>query len=151
MAPYEKSFELRWSDADANGHVRHSVYADLGAETRMAWLRDGGISWQDLQKVGIGPVLLREELVYRRELVMGEHVRVDVRARGLSSDGGRWRLRHDIYKDGDVLAARITVTGGWLDHGARRLTLPPPEILPWITKLERTDDFVELPPLKREP
>lgn len=150
MAFYEKRFELRWSDADANGHVRHSVYADLGAETRMAWLRDGGIGWQDLQKLGIGPVLLGEELVYRRELVMGEQVRVDLRAKGLSPDGGRWRLRHEVYKDGGELAARITVTGGWLDHGARRLTLPPPEVLRWIAKLERTDDFEELPQLRRE-
>ena len=30
--PSAREFRLRWSDASANGHVRHTVYPELGAE-----------------------------------------------------------------------------------------------------------------------
>jgi acyl-CoA thioester hydrolase len=35
MNQYSKKIDIRWSDIDANFHLRHSVYYDLGAFLRM--------------------------------------------------------------------------------------------------------------------
>jgi len=142
-------FTLRWSDADANGHVRHTVYSELGVEARMAFLRAGGFGWNEIEAAGIGPVLLREELEYLRELTIDEQVRVDLRVAGASPDGGRWRIRHQISKANGELAARVTVTGGWIDLHARRLTHPPAALKALFDVAPRTEDFEELKSLRR--
>ncbi len=149
MAPFTKTLELRWSDVDQNGHVRHSIYSDLGAEARIAWLSEGGFPWQRFVSLGLGPVLLREELEFRREISLGDRVAVDVRAAGLSPDGARWKLAHDLTRSDGTLAARITVLGGWLDHASRRLVPPPAELLAIFGHTDRTSDFEELPSLER--
>jgi acyl-CoA thioester hydrolase len=149
MDAYSRELALRWSDADANGHVRHTVYAELAVEARMAFLREAGFGWDRLEASGIGPVLLREELEYRRELRIDEVVRVDLRVAGSSPDGGRWRFRHEITKADGELAAIVTVTGGWIDLRTRRLTHPPPELLAHMAAAPRTDDFEVMKRLRR--
>ena len=149
MDSFSRELPLRWSDADANGHVRHTIYSELAVETRMAFLREAGFGWDQLEAAGIGPVLLREELQYKRELRIDEVVRVDLRVAGASPDGGRWRFRHEISKpDGDV-AAIVTVLGGWIDLRTRRLTHPPQALVDLFTTAPRTEDFEELKLLRR--
>lgn len=151
MDLFERSFPLRWSDADANGHIRHTVYTELGVEVRMAWLAEGGFSWKWFGEQGIGPVLLEERSEYRREVELGETVRVDLTGVGLSPDGGRWRIRHAITKADGREAARVTVLGGWIDLQARRLVVPPPALLEHMARAPRAPDWQELPPLSARP
>lgn len=149
MAAYSRTYEVRWSEVDANGHVRHSVYSELGAEVRIAWLKDGGFPWKRFEELGLGPVLLREELEYRREIGLGERVIMDVQAVGLSPDAARWRLRHDLVKEDGALAGRVTVLGGWLDLATRRLVVPPGSLAELMRAAARTPEFEELPLLQR--
>jgi acyl-CoA thioester hydrolase len=37
-------FEVRWADIDANFHVRHSVYYDWAATTRLHIMQQAGIT-----------------------------------------------------------------------------------------------------------
>lgn len=149
MESFSRELPLRWSDADANGHVRHTVYSELAVEARMAFLRQAGFGWDRLEAAGIGPVLLREELEYRSELRIDEVVRVDLRVAAASADGGRWRFRHQISKADGRLAATVTVHGGWIDLRTRRLTHPPSELVEAFASAPRTEDFEELKPLRR--
>jgi acyl-CoA thioester hydrolase len=148
---FERTFPLRWSDADANGHVRHTVYAELGVELRMAWLAEAGLTWRWFGEQGLGPVLLEERSEYLREVGIGEAVRVTLEAVGLSPDGGFWRLRHSVLRADGVEAARVTVYGGWMDLAARRLRPAPDALLARLRSAARAADFQELPPLKRRP
>lgn len=150
MITFKRSFTCRWSDADANGHIRHTVYPELGAEVRLAWLASAGVGWRELGQAGIGPVVLREEIDYLRELGLGVKVEVDLQAVGLSPDGGRWRLRHTFRRDGGEEVARVVAYGGWLDLARRKLTLPPEPLLALMRDTERAPDFQELPPLRRK-
>jgi acyl-CoA thioester hydrolase len=146
---FSRTFKLRWSDADANGHVRHTVYPELGAEVRLAWLAEGGFDWRRFREAGLGPVLLREEIDYLREVRLGEEVTVDLEALGISPDGGRWRLRHQVRTIGGELAARVVVSGGWLDLDARRLAVAPAALLVVLRGAPRAAEYEELPPLRR--
>jgi acyl-CoA thioester hydrolase len=144
-----RTYALRWADVDANGHVRHSVYPELGAEVRLAWLKESGFDWKSFQAAGVGPVLLREEIDYLRELELGAEVTVDLEALALSPEGGRWTLRHTIRRSGGEEAARLVVTGGWLDLARRKLIVPPEELASILRTAPRAPEFVELPPLRR--
>jgi len=146
---YSREFVIRWSDADANGHVRHTVYPELGVEVRLAWLVEGGFSWSWLEQHHLGPVLLREEIDYLKELPLGAVVRVDLEALGTSPYGGRWRLRHTFHNDSGDVAARVVVAGGWLDLEVRRLAVPPAELAAYFAAAPRAEGFEELPPLRR--
>ena len=147
---FSRTFQLRWSDADANGHVRHTVYPELGAEIRLAWLAEGGFDWRRFEASGIGPVLLREEIDYLREVSLGEPVAVDLEALALSADGGRWKLRHTILKADGEAAARVVVLGGWLDLARRKLAVAPDALLAILRDAPRAAGFEELPPLRRK-
>jgi acyl-CoA thioester hydrolase len=148
--PFSRSFILRWSDADANGHVRHTVYPELGAEVRLAWLSEGGFGWKRLEEAGVGPVVLREEIDYLRELGLGEAVTVDLEALALSPEFGRWKLRHTFRKEGGEVAARVVALGGWLDLATRRLVAPPEPLARLFAEASRAEGFEELPPLRRK-
>ncbi len=146
---FTRRYDVRWSDADANGHVRHTVYPELGAEVRLAWLAAAGWDWKRFERERIGPVLLREEIDYRREVGLNGSVAIDVETVGLSPDGGRWKLRHTVRKEDGEVAAQVLVLGGWIDLEARRLVVAPPSLLEVLRAAPRAADYADLPPLRR--
>ncbi|HTP53213.1 MAG TPA: acyl-CoA thioesterase [Anaeromyxobacteraceae bacterium] len=149
MSAFERHFTIRWSDVDANGHMRNTAYSELCSDTRVAMLAALGFPWERFEALALGPVLLRETIVYRREAALGEDVRVDARVAGLSPDGARWRIRHRLFKSDGLPMARITVLCAWIGFAARRLVVPPAELALALASLERTGAFRELPLLRR--
>ena len=76
MHDYSKTYEVRWADMDPNRHLRHSVYLDYAAQTRVALFSDYGLPMDNIAKLGLGPVLFREEIKYVREVNSREEVTV---------------------------------------------------------------------------
>jgi acyl-CoA thioester hydrolase len=147
---YRKVFVVRWSECDANGHLRNTAYSEYGIETRLACMTDNGFPFSRMLKHGIGPVIQREEIDYLRELHMGDTVEVDMKALGASPEGGRFKISHDFTLPDGKRVARIVLRGGWLDHRHRRLTAPPPELRRVMESLEHAEPWEELPPIKRQ-
>jgi acyl-CoA thioester hydrolase len=141
------SIELRWADLDPNGHVRHSVYYDWGAMARINYLERHGLGLDWMTRNGIGPVLFREEARFMRELRFGDPLRIDVQLVAASADGRKWRMRHRILR-GEDLAATIEVDGAWLDLRARKIVVPPADLVAGFAHLGRSDDFALLPSSK---
>jgi acyl-CoA thioester hydrolase len=142
--------DLRWSDLDPNGHVRHSVYYDWAAMCRITYLERHGVGLTWMTRNAIGPVLFREEARFLRELRFGDQLQIDLRLAAASADGRKWRMLHRIVR-GDELAATIEVEGAWLDLRARKLAVPPPEMVRAFEPLGRTEDFAVLPSSKSAP
>lgn len=135
---------LRWADLDPNGHVRHSVYYDWGAMTRVAFLDRQGVGLHWMATHQIGPVLFREEAKFLREIRHGDELVMDLRLAGATPDGRKWRMRHRILRGAD-LAATVEVDGAWLDLAARKIATPPAEMARAFAALARTEDFAPLP------
>ncbi len=138
---YWKEFEVIWADVDANKHMRHTAYNDYAAQVRVAFMMDNGLDNEALERYEIGPVLFREETLFFRELVLCEKIRANVIVRGMSSDGERWKMQHNIYKENGVLAATINVEGAWIDSKKRKLKPPPKELFDKFDELPKTDDY----------
>lgn len=117
--------EIRWADIDANFHVLHSRYYDYCASARMKVLTEYGITMQSIQQHGIGPVLLREECVFKRELKFGDEIEVRITLQKATEDFSRWSFVNEIWKNKDTLAAVVTVDGAWMDVAKRKLVTPP--------------------------
>jgi acyl-CoA thioester hydrolase len=143
---YARSFTVRWADCDANGHLRNTGYSEYAIEVRMAYLVEHGFGLAEMRQHGIGPVLLREEIDYLRECHMGEELTVTFVTAGLSADGARFKVVHDLWKQNGKQAARIVVLGGWIDLKLRRLAPPPDGLREAFEKAPRGGPFESLPP-----
>ncbi|ABS28534.1 thioesterase family protein [Anaeromyxobacter sp. Fw109-5] len=147
MDRFTQTFTVRWGDCDMNGHVRNTMYSEYAIETRMAYLTEHGFGYEQLAAHMIGPVLLREEIDYQREIRAGETVTVDLVVLGLSPEGGKWRFRQDLFRPNGKQAARVVVLGGWMDLRTRHLVPAPAALGEAIGNLPRAPEFQELPPL----
>lgn len=148
MESFVQNITVRWADLDPNGHVRHSVYYDYGAQARVALLEHKGLGLKWMTKNGIGPVLFREQAKFMRELHMSDEITIDVQIAGVSEDGRKWRMMHHIRR-GDELCAVIDMDGAWLDLRARKITVPPAELAEAFNRIERTEDFMIIPSSKK--
>lgn len=143
---YSKPIEIRWSDLDPNFHVRHSAYYDMGAYSRISFLTEQGLTPALMQELKIGPVLLREECVFRKEIHFSDPVTVNLLLHKNSKDGKRWTLVHEIHTHSDTLSAVITVEGAWLDTVHRKLVAPPAFIQELFSKMPLHPDFQQIFP-----
>lgn len=141
MNDFVKKIEVRWADLDPNFHVVHSKYYDFGAYCRMAFLVENGLTPIFMQQHNIGPILFREECVFKREVLFGDEITVNVKLDKLTADFGRWTMVHEIYKNGETLAALITADGAWLNTTIRKLTLPPQVVIALFASAPKTLSF----------
>jgi acyl-CoA thioester hydrolase len=91
----------------------------------------------------VGPVVLRDEIDYVREVHLLETVDVDLELAGLSADGARFRLRNAFTRDSKAIAVVVS-TGGWLDHAIRKFAAPPEELTAALQALRRSADYAEI-------
>ncbi len=141
MNNYKKNIEIRWADLDPNFHLLHSKYYDFGAYARMAFMVEHGLTPAVFMKLHFGPIIFREEAIFRREITFGDIVTVNMKLHKITSDYSRWTIICDIYKNKETLAAIITVDGAWMDTIARKLTTLPPEWIHLFEKAPKTDTF----------
>jgi len=126
MQKFIKEIQLRWSDLDPNYHLRHSIYYDWGAFSRIEFLREFDLTAQVMQQFHFGPILFREECVFRREIRDGDRITIDLTLLKAKKDYSRWSIRHNIIKNENTISAIITVDGAWIDTLQRKLSVPPP-------------------------
>ncbi|MEO6315319.1 MAG: thioesterase family protein [Chitinophagaceae bacterium] len=128
MNQFNISVDVRWADLDPNFHLRHSVYYDYGAYCRIQFLAAYHITAQFMHQHHFGPLLFREECIFRKEILITDKVSVDAQLLKARKDGSRWTMQHQIFKNNEILAAVLTLEGAWLDTRLRKLTVPPPEV-----------------------
>ena len=145
MEQYSKSLEIRWSDLDPNFHVLHSKYYDFGAYCRMSFFVENGITPELLNKHHIGLIILREECIFRKEIRFADAISINLFMSKASGDYKRWTLNHEIYKNGDTLAAIITLDGAWMDTLSRKMAIPPQEFGSCFETIPKTADYVFTP------
>jgi len=144
---FETTLLAGWGDMDANGHMANTAYLNKAVDVRSRFLAANGFTSAEFVRLGIGAVVRKDEIEYFREFRMHDDIRANILLAGLSEDGSRGLWRNEMYR-GEVLGARVTSMIGWMDLRARKLVAPPAELLEAIRKIPRTDDFVDLPPVK---
>jgi acyl-CoA thioester hydrolase len=140
---FSREFHVRWGDMDFNMHMRNTAYLDISADVRMMYFAENGFSMRRFEELRIGPVILKDEIEYFRELRLLEKVFVTLTLDRLNDDASRFRLRNEFFNQQGQQVARVTSFGGWLDLAARKLIQPPDELAVLVRRLKKTDSFKE--------
>ena len=141
MPDFKRPVALRWADLDPNGHARHSVYYDFGAAIRVDFLTSVGISLAFMEEHHFGPILFREEAIFRRELRWGDDLWINLLVTQLRHDASRFSFRHEITRGDGTLCAVINVDGAWIDTERRKLTAPPALVAEAMAGGPKSADF----------
>ena len=139
--PFRTLVHLRWADIDANYHLRHSVFYDLCAQQRIAALQSVGLTMDVMKEQHFGPIIFREECIFRREIKLSDEVYLELAVRHLSRDHGKWAFAHTFAKVDGTHCATSNVEGAWMDTQLRKLTAAPERIARSMDLLPRTPDF----------
>ncbi len=131
---------FRWADIDANFHVRHSVYYDLGSQQRINTLGAHGLTMDVMQQGGFGPVLFREECRFFKEVKLQDRIDIVARVRTLGRDFRKFGFEHEFLRDGERCAL-VQVDGAWFNSVERRIFVPPPVVIDAMNAFPRSDDF----------
>lgn len=129
MKKFTTKFEVKWADVDPNMHLRHTVYLDYADQARIRFFNENGLPFSELQRLGIGPIIFGTQSNFRKEVLLSEKVTLDCALVGQSPDGRKWHIRHTVYKENGAVAAELEYRGAWLDLRARKLAVPPEEVV----------------------
>ena len=141
MKTFSRIIQIRWSDLDPNFHLRHSVYYDWGAFCRVEFLNEYGLTAEVMQKLQFGPILFKEECVFRREIKSGDTIQMNLQLIRAKKDYSRWSIQHQIIKNDDTLCAVLTVDGAWMNIVQRKLTSPPEEVYKVFSQMPQSENF----------
>ena len=129
MSVYYHQFEVRWSDIDTNRHLANSTYVEYCAQTRMAFMSKHKMGLKELNRWGIGPVILHEKFSFFKEIYMDQIVYVSLEIGGISHDGAIYQFLHKFYFPDGTHCATAEATGVWIDMMLRKSTAPPDDIM----------------------
>ena len=143
---FEKTFHVGWGHVDFNGHLANTAFLDLAVDVRMFFFAENGFSIREFQRRRFGPVVLKDEIEYYKEMYMLDKIRITFQIAGFNEDVSRFRIRNEFFREDGKISARLTTTGGWLGFEKRKLTVPPKELADAMKSLVKTDDFEEIRP-----
>ena len=138
---YQKQMTAGWGDMDFNAHMRNTAFLDKSADVRMMYFAENGFPMSEFVRLKIGPVIMKDEIEYFREIHLLEEFSLHLAVAALAEDGSRVSFNNAFYRNDGKLAARVTSLGGWLDLSTRKLTAAPPDLAKVLTKAPRSEDF----------
>lgn len=129
MDTYSLTYNIRWSDLDANGHVRYSAYIDATADLRYRFFSEHGFPPKEFEKRKLGAIYTGLEAQFLREVRLGETITITYSLAGLSPEGTRWKVQHDVLKENGKKAVVIRLDGVIFDLVNRRPVTADPDLL----------------------
>ena len=141
MNDFNRLIQIRWSDLDPNFHLRHSVYYDWGAYCRVEFLNEHGLTADVMVQLQFGPILFREECVFRKEIRSGDEVKISLQVTKARKDYSRWSIQHQVTKNGNTLCAVLNVDGAWMNVAQRKLMSPPDKVIEVFEKMPKAEGF----------
>src|SRR5262249_38955591 len=96
--PYVQEYRARWADMDFNQHMRNAAYLGVAEETRMRFMEANGWPMPEFARRKLGPVVVEDRIIYRKELGLLEAFRVDLMLAATSDDGRKFRVRNRFFR-----------------------------------------------------
>jgi len=141
---FEAAFEVGWFDCDANRHLKNTAFLEYAIEARFRYFHENGFPASAFAKHQIGPVVVKDEITYKRELHLLDRFKVQFLSAGINESGTRNLVVNRIIRPDGELAAEVRSMIVWFDLAARKVRVPPPELAIAIAALARTEDYAAL-------
>lgn len=139
--PYVKEYHVQWSDLDGNMHMKNTSYLEYASNIRMTYFLDNGFPPKKMLGMGVGPVAVRDEILYLKEIQLMDPFRVSLQLDGLSEDCSRMRLINLFINDSGAVFGRVTSDGVWFNLVHRKIMPPPDEINKLMLMLPRSETY----------
>ena len=141
MNEYSRTYQIRWSDLDANGHVNYSAFINAAGDVRYGFFAEHNFPPERFREMGIGPIYTAILAQFFREVRIGETVVITYEISGLSPQGGHWKVHHDILKSNRKKAVTLDIEGAILNLDTRKPVVPTPELLKTLDLIPRAPGF----------
>ena len=114
---FSLKMEVRDYEVDYQGIVNNANYLHYLEHTRHEFCRGAGLTFAEMHRRGIDPVLARVTIDYRTPLRMGDTF---VSRLNISRRGPKFIFQQDIYREVDTPVLKATVEVACIENG--RLT-----------------------------
>lgn len=94
-----------------------------------------------MQELHFGPILFREEAIFRKEIRLGDTLKIDLHLIKSRKDFSRWSIKHQLIKNENIIAATLTVDGAWINTELRKLATPPAQVINVFDQMPRAAEF----------
>jgi len=118
---------VRSTDVDMLGHVNNAKYLEYMEWARFDWIIQAGLTWEELRRRQILPVVASIQINYRKELRMLD--KVTILSKPVRIGGKSFVLRQEIYKESGELACDADFTMVMIDAAARKATVLPEDLV----------------------
>lgn len=125
--PFRFDLQIREHHLDTFGHVNNATYLEILEDARWEFITPRGFGLKDIQRTGLGPVVLEFTIKFIKELRLRQNVYVE--SQMVSYEKKIGILRQDIFNEEKELCFSGKMTFGLMDTKARKLVLPTPEWL----------------------
>ena len=115
---FTSQIHIKETDLDTFGHVNNARYLTLLEQARWDIVRPRGFGLSEIQKTGVGPVVLEVDIKFKRELVLNDVVQINTYCSKV--DGKVCVITQDILKDEQVCVTANTVVA-MFDIKARKI------------------------------
>lgn len=65
---YSKKLYAGWADMDFNSHMKNTAYLDKAVDVRQMFLIENGFPIEEFLRLQIGPVMMKDEVEYFKEV-----------------------------------------------------------------------------------
>ncbi len=131
MKPHLYPLTILEGHLDFFGHVHHAVYLTLLEEARWDMITQNGYGLSKIQETGLGPVILRVQIKYRKELRNRQKITIQT---FFSLPSKMTADAHQEIRDThNVVYCEAQTQFGIFDLKKRKLISPPPE---WLHALD---------------
>ncbi|MFA1821501.1 acyl-CoA thioesterase [Virgibacillus oceani] len=104
-----KNIVVEEKDIDGLNHVNNSVYLNYLEHGREAWyMEHAGYSYDDFHKANLGTAVLRIDIMYKKEAVLHDNLRVVTTPEKLGNTSFVFEQKILDEKDEEVCVATIT-------------------------------------------
>ncbi|WP_019121501.1 acyl-CoA thioesterase [Brevibacillus massiliensis] len=117
---------VRSTEVDMIGHLNNAKYLEYMEWGRVDWLRVAGLPLEEVQTRGILPVMVNINVNFRKEVRLGEVIRVVTRP--LSRGNKSFILRHELFDEAGRIVCDADATMVMIDAKARKAADMPEEI-----------------------
>ncbi|MCH2107927.1 MAG: acyl-CoA thioesterase [Polyangiaceae bacterium] len=124
---FEYRLKINESHLDTFGHVNNAKYLELFEESRWEMITERGFGLDMIRATGLGPVILRADVKFRRELKNRESV--VIRTQLENYEGLVGKLRQQLFKEDGQLSADALFDIAMWDTKSRKLQKPSDDFL----------------------
>jgi YbgC/YbaW family acyl-CoA thioester hydrolase len=112
--------KVKEEDIDEMDHVNNSVYVKYLEKGRADWYREAGLSFQEMAKHNLGTVVLRLDILYKKEVRLGEVLRVKTIPKKLGNTS--FVLYQEIVNEEEEVTTEATVVSVMVNKKERKST-----------------------------